>query len=169
MTSSPRLRELTWPDIPAVAALEAAVFGPEAWSQATWWSELAARPHRVYALLEDHEPAAEHPSVTLPLPDGSPTRPAGYAGLGVSGDVADVMTIVVAPGCRGRGYGRALLDWLTAAATAAGAATLMLEVRADNAGALGLYRGSGFGTVAVRPRYYQPSDVDAVVMSRRLV
>lgn len=45
---------------------------------------------------------------------------------------------------------------------------MMLEVRADNVAALGLYRQSGFEQLSVRRRYYQPEGVDALVMRKLL-
>jgi ribosomal protein S18 acetylase RimI-like enzyme len=45
-----------------------------------------------------------------------------------------------------------------------GAREVFLEVRADNPGAQTLYRSLGFEQIGVRPRYYQPDDVDAIVM-----
>jgi ribosomal-protein-alanine N-acetyltransferase len=44
----------------------------------------------------------------------------------------------------------------------------MLEVRADNEPARKLYDSNGFEVLTVRRRYYQPGDVDALVMRRRL-
>jgi [ribosomal protein S18]-alanine N-acetyltransferase len=43
---------------------------------------------------------------------------------------------------------------------------VLLEVRADNEVAQGLYRRRGFTEIGRRPRYYQPSGTDAVVMKR---
>ena len=37
-------------------------------------------------------------------------------------------------------------------------------MRADNPGAQALYRELGFEEIGVRPHYYQPDDVDAIVM-----
>ena len=45
-----------------------------------------------------------------------------------------------------------------------GASEIFLEVRADNPGAQALYESLGFEGIAIRPRYYQPDDVDAIVM-----
>ena len=90
----------------------------------------------------------------------------GYAGLRAirgSSD-ADVQTIALAESQRGRGRGRALLRNLLTEARARGAREVFLEVRADNPVATALYVDEGFTELGRRPRYYQPDDVDAVVM-----
>jgi len=140
------LREMTWRDIPALAALEPELFADDAWSERTWWAELAGRPRRSYVVCEQ--------GVVV----------VGYAGVDCGGEVADVMTIAVAPAAQGRGLGRMLMGWLTAQARRAGADHLMLEVRADNVAAQELYSSAGFATLSVRRRYYQPGDVDALIM-----
>ena len=50
------------------------------------------------------------------------------------------------------------------AARERGARQVFLEVRADNPVAQRLYASEGFVELGRRPRYYQPDDVDAVVM-----
>lgn len=144
------LREMTWRDIPALSALEPALFADDAWSEGTWWAELAARPRRSYVIGEQ--------SGTV----------GGYAGVDCGGEVADVMTIAVAPAAQGQRLGTVLLHWLIAEARRAGAEHLMLEVRADNVVAQRLYCAAGFATLTVRRRYYQPGDVDALVMRMHL-
>lgn len=144
------MREVTWRDIPRLAELETEIFAADAWSEATWWAELAERPRRDYVVLEGGDGLA------------------GYAGLDHGGDVADVMTVAVTPSHRGQGAGNRLVDALVERAEARGARTALLEVRADNHPARALYRRHGFEEISVRRRYYQPGDVDAVVMRRRL-
>ena len=144
------LREMTWRDIPQLARLERELFATDAWSEPTWWNELAGRPRRSYVVLEGS--------------DGID----GYAGVDLGGEVADVMTVAVAPGRRGQGLGDRLVDELLRRAADHGAGSMMLEVRADNGPARGLYERHGFAEVAVRRRYYQPDGVDAVVMRRRV-
>ena len=135
-------------DIEQLAQLERELFADDAWSQQTWWAELAGRPRRDYvAEVEGAEVL-------------------GYAGLDHGGDVADVMTIAVAPSARGRGLGRRLLDELETRARAGRAASVMLEVRADNAAAIGLYDRAGYTVVSTRRRYYQPGDVDALILGK---
>ena len=53
-------------------------------------------------------------------------------------------------------------------AAAQGAGDAWLEVSVENEPALALYREYGFQDVRIRPRYYQPEDVDALVMRLRL-
>lgn len=160
------LREAAWTDIPALAALDACLFAADAWSEATWWAEFAGRPRRAYVVLAA-PPDAASPDAALPgVAESAPI--VGYAGVDLGGEVADVMTIAVAPGQHGQGHGRRLLTWLEDTARRSGALRLMLEVRADNAAALGLYARAGFGTISTRRRYYQPGDVDAVIMEKDL-
>jgi ribosomal-protein-alanine N-acetyltransferase len=141
------VRQLRWTDIEAVVALERELFPDDAWSVASLWAELAARPRRSYTVAEDDEGAV-----------------VGYAGVDLGGEVADVMTMAVASGAQGSGLGRRLLEELVTRAEADHAAYLMLEVRADNERARKLYESSGFELLTVRRRYYQPGDVDAHVM-----
>jgi ribosomal-protein-alanine N-acetyltransferase len=144
------LREMGWRDIPALTALEPELFRDDAWSAQTWWAELAGRPRRSYVV------AGRNGDVV------------GYAGLNCGGEVAEVMTIAVAPPAQGQGLGRRLMTWLTAQARRAGAEHLMLEVRADNLAAQHLYSATGFARLSVRRRYYQPGDVDALIMRLHL-
>lgn len=143
-------RELSWADIARLVELERRLFTDDAWSAPTWWAELAARPRRDYiALVRDGEIV-------------------GYGGLDLGGEVADVMTIAVAPEAQSRGLGAELLALMVSRAREAGAAYLLLEVRDDNERAKAVYARAGFEVVTVRRRYYQPGDVDALVMRLRL-
>jgi ribosomal-protein-alanine N-acetyltransferase len=78
------------------------------------------------------------------------------------------MTIAVAPQAQGQGLGTVLLHWLIAEARRAGAQHLMLEVRADNMVAQRLYSAAGFALLTTRRRYYQPGDVDALILRMHL-
>jgi ribosomal-protein-alanine N-acetyltransferase len=151
VTAPVDLEPLTWRDIPALAAIEREVFPDDAWTEATWWAELAQRPRRDYTVARDVAGVA------------------GYAGLDLAGEVADVMTVAVAPDRRGSGLGRRLLEHLLAQAAGHGASRVMLEVRADNTAALALYEQAGFEVVHTRRGYYRPGPVDALVMRKEVV
>lgn len=146
------IRPATPDDLPRIMALENASFPTDAWSEAMMREELSSR-HGWYIV------------------DELGGLLVGYAGLrAVAGSRdADVQTIAIAEASRGRGRGRALLDALLAEASRRGVRTVFLEVRADNPVAQALYASEGFLEVGRRPRYYQPDDVDAVVMKLDLV
>ena len=141
-----RLRDATPADLDAIWELETSTFGAEAWSREAMRSEIEGE-HRRYVVLEDD--------------DG---RVRGYAGLLVIGEDGDIQTIAVAEDARGGGHGRRLMTELLDEAERRGAARVFLEVRADNPVAHGLYESLGFAGIAIRPGYYQPDNVDAVVM-----
>ncbi|AJW79952.1 tRNA (adenosine(37)-N6)-threonylcarbamoyltransferase complex transferase subunit TsaD [Clavibacter michiganensis] len=136
-------------DLPALMHLETTTFVSDAWSADAMRGELTAR-HGWYVVAVDTGGGGILGYVGLSCPRGA--------------HAADVQTIAVADGSRGRGIGRALLTRLVAEAHSRGAREVLLEVRADNPVAQGLYSSLGFEEIAVRPHYYQPDDVDAVVM-----
>ena len=148
--TGPVLRDAGWSDVAALVALETELFPSDAWNEASWWSELAARPRRDYVVLTDASGLL------------------GYAGLDHGGEVADVMTVATAPRARGRGLGALLLAELERRAAARGAEHVMLEVRADNLAARALYDRAGYHLLSTRARYYQPGGVDALVLRKTL-
>ena len=148
------MADLSWPDLDAVVALEAQIFPHDAWTAPTWWAELAARPRRAYVVAR----ASSDPAAPV----------MGYAGLDLAGDTGDVMTVAVDPAYQGRGVGDALVGELVQRARDRGATALLLEVRADNTPALRLYERHGFERISTRRRYYQPGDIDALVLRRHL-
>jgi len=68
---------------------------------------------------------------------------------------------------QGQGLGRRLLEWLERPARVAGLARILLEVRADNAGARAFYERLGYQRLALVPGYYQGRE-DALRMERSL-
>lgn len=134
-------------DLDAIMELETALFPGDAWSRGQMAEELAS-PHGYYVVAE------------------TDTSVDGYAGLRAprGTEQGDIQTIGVAPAARRRGLGRRLLGVLLAEARDRGMREVFLEVRADNPAAQALYRAHGFDAIAVRPRYYQPDDIDAIVM-----
>nr|WP_123942170.1 MULTISPECIES: ribosomal protein S18-alanine N-acetyltransferase [unclassified Frondihabitans] len=132
-------------------ALETALFVNDAWSPELMAAELA-NPQGFYLIAEQ---------------GGSVV---GYAGLlsPRGAPESDVQTIAVAPEARRQGIARALMNRLLAEAVERGARETFLEVRVDNPGAQALYESLGFEGIAVRPRYYMPDGVDALVMKKDL-
>jgi ribosomal-protein-alanine N-acetyltransferase len=139
---------LRWWQLDEVAALERTLFPGDAWQVDQFWQELA-QPTRHYVA------ATVHGEVV------------GYAGAFLLPPDSDVQTIAVAADWQRAGIGAALLDHLAEAARACGCTHQLLEVRADNTGAIELYRRHDFDVISSRTRYY-PDGCDALIMRRRL-
>ncbi|MCE7045380.1 ribosomal protein S18-alanine N-acetyltransferase [Streptomyces purpurascens] len=144
------LREMRWWDIDPVLELERDLFPEDAWSRGMFWSELA----------HSRGPGATRRYVVAE----SGGRITGYAGLVATGEQADVQTIAVARDLWGTGLGGLLLAELLRAATAFECAEVLLECRVDNVRAQKLYERFGFEPIGFRRGYYQPGNVDALVM-----
>ncbi len=131
-----RIRTAVATDVPAVAALEKALFGLDAWTTPGAADELD--PERRHALV------AEADGVLV-----------GYAVAAVAGDTADLHRVAVAPSARRRGVATALLAALRDVCLADGAARMLLEVSAANDGARAFYAAEGWVDLDVRPGYYR--------------
>ena len=93
---------------------------------------------------------------------------AGHAVTSLAGDIAELQRIAVTPAARRTGVASALLEACIALAVTDGEADrMLLEVRADNTGALAFYAARGFVEVDRRPRYYRDG-ATAVVLRRPL-
>lgn len=82
----------------------------------------------------------------------------GFAISRIIVDEAELLTIALDPEVRGRGLSAELLRRHAARARRAGAERLFLEVAADNAPALALYKGLGFVEIGRRKGYYAAAD-----------
>ena len=141
-----RLERFRWWHIDEVLPMEEDLFGPEKWSAAMFWNELAQR--HFYLVAADAEQIV------------------GYAGLAVvDSEEAWVQNIAVRRDAQRRGIGRELLEALLAEAEGR-ASKVLLEVAVDNAPAQRLYATHDFEPVGLRRGYYQPSNTDALVMMR---
>ncbi|WP_442811796.1 ribosomal protein S18-alanine N-acetyltransferase [Streptomyces sp. NBC_01288] len=156
---------MRWWDIDPVLELEKDLFPEDAWSRGMFWSELAhargAEATRRYLVAEVDGAETE-----------SGVRVIGYAGLATAGTAsdsdsavgADIQTIAVARDHWGTGLGSTLLTELLTAASEFECAEVMLECRVDNVRAQKLYERFGFAPIGFRRGYYQPGNVDALVM-----
>ena len=81
---------------------------------------------------------------------------------------AELETIAVARGSQRQGIGRRLFAALAAELEAWNVTEVVLEVRASNLPAIGLYRKLGFLETGLRKGYYVDPTEDAVLMSLRL-
>ncbi|MGY4858014.1 tRNA (adenosine(37)-N6)-threonylcarbamoyltransferase complex transferase subunit TsaD [Cryobacterium sp. AP23] len=145
-----QLRRATAADVDAIMLLETSIFENDAWS-----TEMMAR--------DVDDPGCYY---LVAFPPDTPGHIVAYAGLQAAprSPESDIQTIAVAAEARGQGLGRVLMLTLINEARKRGARETFLEVRADNPGAQHLYRSLGFEDLGVRRGYYQPDNVDAIVM-----
>ncbi|MDP8929456.1 MAG: ribosomal protein S18-alanine N-acetyltransferase [Actinomycetota bacterium] len=129
----------------AVHAIESGVY-QRPWSTRMFASELAQRDSRVYLVALRGR------------------RVLGYSGMMLVDDEAHITTVVVAPQSRRQGIGTALVASLLRTARKRGMEAASLEVRVGNNAAQALYRRFGFAPVGVRPRYYEDTNEDALIM-----
>lgn len=145
----PTFRNLRPEDVEAVARLEAEAFATP-WSAATFHDLLRAGRSDLIVAELPHVPVA------------------AYAVLWCFGEEGELANIAVAPGCRGRGLGSALLDTVLERARGRGVRELFLEVRESNATAISMYERRGFELLGRRRDYYQRPNEDALNMRLRL-
>lgn len=91
----------------------------------------------------------------------------GYALFRRVLDETELLRLAVVPGRRRGGLASALVERGLSTLRAAGCAVAFLEVREDNAGAIGFYQASGWHAAGRRPRYY-PDGADALLYRRAL-
>ena len=143
-----RWRPLAAHDLPVVAALEARIHAAP-WSERNFRDALAAGYAARVGVRAD--------------------RIVAYGVLMLGPGEAQLLNLSVVPEARRTGLGRALLVQFMDVARQLGAEQLFLEVRVGNLGAIALYEGVGFATVARRVEYYPPDKrgglrEDALVM-----
>ncbi|HDI78686.1 MAG TPA: ribosomal-protein-alanine N-acetyltransferase [Desulfobacteraceae bacterium] len=79
-----------------------------------------------------------------------------------------VMNIAVTPKLRRRGIGTEIMKRLMDYSQEHEIRSIWLEVRPSNVAARTLYKGLGFKSCGIRPRYYQDSGEDAIIMKLSL-
>jgi ribosomal-protein-alanine N-acetyltransferase len=140
-----RIRPAAATDVLAVAALERAIFGLDAWTPSGVTDELDPR-HRRSLVAETDEAFV------------------GYAVAAVAGDTADLHRVAVTPAARRHGVARALLTELRETCRADGATRMLLEVSALNDAALAFYAAEGWVELDRRRGYYRDGS-DAHVLA----
>ena len=142
-----KIRFMTEADLEQAAAIEAACFR-ESWSLDLLSSGFENKWNLYLAAEEDG-------------------RLAGYGAVCVIAGEGEIQRIAVHPSWRRMGVGRKLMEAMEACAAKQGAPDLILEVRAGNEAALGLYQSYGFVQEGLRRGYYRNPEEDAILMRRR--
>lgn len=153
--ASVRVRLMRPGDVAAVARIERAVFGAEAW------------PRGAFAYLCEVFSASVPPRGRLWVVEGDDGRILGYTGIELSalGGEADIINVAVDPAHRRRGVGRRLLAAVATYSRQRHVALLWLRVRAGNRSARAFYRRYGFRMVGRFRDYYDDPPEDALLMA----
>ena len=137
-------------ELPVFVSLDKELFPYSPWSASQYKEEFSA-PTRHFVVALDNEQSI-----------------IGYAGVFAPGAAeADVLTVGVVPNHRGKGVARQLMELLTNWAHNQGSTAMMLEVKVDNAEAIGLYESLGYSKLNTRKDYFGPG-LDALVMRLEL-
>ena len=136
---------MTEEDLPQIVTIEEASF-PDPWSEEGFLQSLNA-------------PA----SLCLVAADAQ--KIVGYCIFYSVLDEAELLNVAVAPECRGRGLGEAMLREALQGLMQQGVRHFYLEVRQSNEIARSMYKKLGFRADFVREGYYERPREDAVVMS----
>lgn len=137
-------------DLPVFVSLDKELFPYSPWSTSQYKEEFSS-PTRHFVVAVDAE-----------------QNIVGYAGVFAPGGAeADVLTVGVVPAQRGKGIAKALMALITDWAKEQGSIAMMLEVKVDNAEAIGLYQSLGYSQLNIRKDYFGPG-LDALVMRLEL-
>ena len=137
-------------DIPVLVSLDKELFPYSPWSSGQYREEISAPTRRFIVALDDASSVI------------------GYAGVFAPGGAeADILTVGVISQHRGQGIARQLMAGITKWAIDQGSIAMMLEVKTDNAAAIGLYESLGYSKLNIRKDYFG-SGLDALVMRKEL-
>ncbi len=137
------VREMTEKDIKEIAELEKECFS-EPWSENSLKEELTNETARFY-VLRDGE--------TL----------LGYIGSNNICNEVYITNVAVDSNCRGKGYGKTLVNHLIKQCELERAFFITLEVRKSNENAIKLYEKCGFKLIGERKNFYSKPTEDALI------
>jgi ribosomal-protein-alanine N-acetyltransferase len=145
------IRRMRPSDVAQIMPIESVSFGRQHWSDESFVNEMNNVIGRYYVLTHQ----AAHNAETI----------IGYAGIWMVLDEAHLTTIAISPNYRGQSLGELLLvhtlDYLMGRIIH----SYTLEVRSSNTGAQALYLKYGFEILGLRPKYYQDTKEDGLIMT----
>ena len=139
------VKPLSEADTSAAAEIEKACFSTP-WSENTLRTELKNPQNRFFGAFSE---------------DGTLL---GTVGIQLVADEGSVFNVAVLSPFRRQGIGKALVEKIVGEAKKEGAATVYLEVRTGNLGAISLYEKQGFVFCGIRKNYYTDPTENALLM-----
>jgi ribosomal-protein-alanine N-acetyltransferase len=148
------IRRMTLADLDRVVEIAESLKEAPQWQREAYWAAM--------------EPDAAPRRIALVVEEVATGVVVGFAVASLLPPEAELEIIAVAPAAQRQGLARQLFFALAIELRTAGVIGVMLEVRATNQLALGLYRRLGFVETGRRTRYYNDPAEDAVLMRLRL-
>ncbi len=136
-------RHMQEEDIPAVAAIERAVFS-RPWTEQSFAQALQQDTLFVVVLKDN--------------------TVIGYCGMYCSFEEGEITNVAVRSREQGRGVGRQMMGYFLGQAQDRGISRIFLEVRTSNENAIRLYEGLGFRNCGIRRNFYELPREDGMVM-----
>lgn len=143
------IRQMVWPDIDIVVALEHELFSTP-WEKDAFEYELGKNVFSSILVLEE---------------DGEIL---GYIGMWLLGDQTQITTLGVKKEYQRNGYAKMLMEKCVEVTKHLGYRNINLEVRISNQKAINLYKKYGFKIVTIRKNYYQDNHEDAYLMIKKM-
>lgn len=145
------VRRMRSTDIDGIMPIESVSFGAYHWSPEGFATEISNKLARYWVLLDTSDAANE--------------KLIGYGGYWHILDEAHITTIAVHPDYRGNSLGEIQLLNLIDDTQGRSIKYITLEVRTSNFAAQQLYYKYAFKCEGIRPKYYQDSNEDALIMT----
>lgn len=142
------IRRMRFADIPEIMNIESVAFGRHHWSPESFTFEIKNQIGRYYSLI--------HTGLN---------RLIGYCGYWIIMDEAHITTIAIDSEFRGNALGELLLIKMLDRMTTQSVKWGTLEVRVSNFSAQQLYYKYAFRGMGLRPKYYQDTSEDALIMT----
>lgn len=142
-----KIRKMQREDINDIMAIESTVYGEHHWSRDGFYAEVVTDIGNYFSLL-----------------DATNDKIIGYGGFWGILDEGHITTVAIAKEHQGKGLSEVLIQKFFETGIQKDLKYFTLEVRVSNLAALNLYKKYLFESCGVRPKYYQDTQEDALIM-----
>lgn len=142
-----KIRQMQKDDIDDIMTIESSVYGEHHWSKEGFYSEVQTDIGNYFCLF-----------------DTSKDKLVGYGGFWNILDEGHITTVAIHKDYQGKGLSEILIQKFIEIGYKEELKWFTLEVRVSNLSAFHLYKKYLFETCGVRPKYYQDTQEDALIM-----